>query len=109
ELRQHLQMIEEAKKRDHRKLGKELELFMFHEYAPAMPFFLPRGAGIYNRLIEYMRGLYQRYGYEEVLTPQIFDRRLFETSGHLPNYRENMYFPVAPEAIDELTESSIAE
>jgi threonyl-tRNA synthetase len=100
-LREHLRLLEEAKKRDHRKLGKELELFMFHEYAPAMPFFLPRGAGIYTRLVNYMRGLYQRYGYEEVLTPQIFDKRLFVTSGHLPNYRENMYMPVTGDVIDE--------
>jgi len=102
ELRKHLQLIQEAKKRDHRKLGKELELFMFHEYAPAMPFFLPRGAGVYTRLVNYMRGLYQRYGYAEVLTPQIFNKKLFETSGHLPNYRENMYMPVTADIIDEV-------
>jgi len=100
DLKKHLQLLEEAKKRDHRKLGKELDLFMFHEYAPAMPFFLPRGAGIYTRLVNYMRGLYERYGYSEVLTPQIFDKKLFETSGHLPNYRENMYMPVTAEAVD---------
>ncbi len=102
ELDAYLKMLEEARARDHRKLGKELELFMFHEWAPAMPFFLPRGAFVYNKLIAFVRELYVDYGYEEVITPQIFDRRLFETSGHLPNYRENMYFPVAPEAIDEL-------
>ena len=82
-LDEHLKLLEEAKKRDHRKLGKELDLFMFHEYAPAMPFFLPRGAFVYKRLVDYLRGLYVEYGYEEVLTPQIFDKRLFETSGHL--------------------------
>jgi threonyl-tRNA synthetase len=103
DLRKHLQLLEEAKKRDHRKLGKELELFMFHEYAPAMPFFLPRGAYVYNRLVNYMRSLYERYGYQEVQTPQIFDKRLFETSGHLPNYLENMYMPVTAEAIDAAT------
>ncbi|MCA9624296.1 MAG: threonine--tRNA ligase, partial [Myxococcales bacterium] len=107
ELRKHLQLLEEAKKRDHRKLGKELDLFMFHEYAPAMPFFLPRGAGIYTRLVNYMRGLYGRYGYQEVLTPQIFDKRLFETSGHLPNYRENMYMPVTAEAVDAATMDAV--
>ena len=58
ELDEHLKLLEEAKERDHRKLGKELELFMFHEYAPAMPFFLPRGAFVYNRLIDYVRALY---------------------------------------------------
>ena len=100
-LEAHLKLIEEAKQRDHRKLGKELELFMFHEYAPAMPFLLPRGAAVYNGLIRYMRDLYVEYGYEEVITPQIFDRRLFETSGHLPNYRENMYLPVTADLVDE--------
>jgi threonyl-tRNA synthetase len=100
QLSEHLRLLEEAKARDHRKLGKELELFMFHEYAPAMPFFLPRGAGIYNRLVDYIRSLYVDYGYEEVITPQIFDKRLFEISGHLANYMENMYLPVTA---DELT------
>lgn len=94
QLAEHLKLLEEAKARDHRKLGKELELFMFHEYAPAMPFFLPRGAGIYNRLVEYIRGLYVDYGYEEVITPQFFDKKLYETSGHLENYMESMYLPV---------------
>jgi threonyl-tRNA synthetase len=96
----HLKLLEEAKARDHRKLGKELDLFMFHEYAPAMPFLLPRGAAVYNGLISYMRGLYAGLGYEEVITPQVFDKRLFETSGHLPNYRENMYLPVTADIID---------
>ena len=100
QLEHHLKMLEEARARDHRKLGKELELFMFHEYAPAMPFFLPRGASIYNRLVEYMRDLYVDYGYEEVITPQIFDNRLFATSGHLANYRENMYLPVTADMLD---------
>lgn len=101
ELEQHLKMLEEAKARDHRKLGKELELFWFHEYAPAMPFFLPRGTGVYNALVEYIRDLYRRYEYQEVITPQVFDRRLFDTSGHLPNYRENMYLPSTADTIDE--------
>ncbi len=94
QLQEHLKLLEEAKARDHRKLGKELELFMFHEYAPAMPIFLPRGTGIYNRLIDYIRSLYVDYGYEEVITPQFFDKKLYETSGHLANYMENMYLPV---------------
>ena len=101
ELDAHLKLLAEAKERDHRKLGKELELFMFHEYAPAMPFLLPRGAFVYNALVKYMRDLYLEYGYEEVITPQIFDKRLFETSGHLPNYRENMYLPVTADLLDE--------
>ncbi|HWZ93415.1 MAG TPA: threonine--tRNA ligase, partial [Polyangiaceae bacterium] len=63
-LAEYLRLLEEARARDHRKLGKELELFMFHEYAPAMPFFLPRGASVYHRLVEYIRTLYVEYGYE---------------------------------------------
>ena len=90
-LEEHLRLIEEAKARDHRKLGKELDLFMFDQVAPAMPFFLPKGAYVYNRLIDYIRTLYDQYGYEEVITPQAFDPKLFRTSGHLGNYNENMY------------------
>jgi threonyl-tRNA synthetase len=101
ELDAYLKQLEEAKARDHRKLGKELELFLFHEWAPAMPFFLPRGTSVYNRLIDYMRGLYVDYGYQEVITPQVFDRRLFETSGHIQNYRENMYLPVTADVLDD--------
>jgi threonyl-tRNA synthetase len=102
ELAAYLKNIEEAKARDHRKLGKELELFMFHEYAPAMPFFLPRGASVYHRLVEYIRTLYVEYGYEEVITPQIFDKRLFETSGHLTNYRENMFFATTDDKVESI-------
>ena len=101
EMDAHLKLLAEAKERDHRKLGKELELFMMHEYAPAMPFFLPRGAVVYNGLIQLMRQAYVRHGYEEVITPQIFDKKLFLTSGHLPNYRENMYLPVTADDIDK--------
>ena len=91
ELDEHLKLLEEAKQRDHRKLGKELDLFLFDQSAPAMPFFLPRGAHIYNTLVAYMRHLYAQLGYEEVITPQAFDPKLFRTSGHLGNYNENMY------------------
>ncbi|AKU96959.1 Threonyl-tRNA synthetase [Labilithrix luteola] len=90
-LDEHLKLIEEAKARDHRKLGKELDLFMFDQVAPAMPFFLPRGAHVYNALVSYMRDLYSKNGYDEVITPQAFDPKLFRTSGHLGNYNENMY------------------
>jgi threonyl-tRNA synthetase len=90
-LEEHLKLIEEAKQRDHRKLGKELDLFFFDPVAPAMPFLLPRGAFVYNRLVEYLRNLYVTEGYEEVITPQVFDPKLFRTSGHLGNYNENMY------------------
>ncbi len=102
ELAEHLRLLEEARQRDHRKLGKELELFMFHEYAPAMPFFLPRGAGVYRRLIDYIRSLYSDRGYEEVITPQIFDKRLFATSGHLENFLENMYLPTTADEIEKV-------
>jgi threonyl-tRNA synthetase len=90
-LEEHLKLLEQARQRDHRKLGKELELYMFDEVAPAMPFFLPAGAAVYNRMIGYVRSLYEREGYEEVITPQAFDPKLFRTSGHLGQYNENMY------------------
>jgi threonyl-tRNA synthetase len=92
ELDLYLHQIEEAKKRDHRKLGKELGLFMFHPWAPGSPFFTGKGAVIYNELLRYMRDMYVKYGYFEVITPQIFDTELFKTSGHMANYKENMYF-----------------
>jgi threonyl-tRNA synthetase len=92
ELDESLKQAEEAKARDHRKLGKELDLFVFHPWAPASPFFLPKGAALYNGLIEFLRSEYRRRGYEEVVTPQIFDVELFKTSGHYANYRENMFF-----------------
>lgn len=92
ELKQHLALLEEAKKRDHRKLGKELDLFSFHKESPASPFFHPRGASVYNGLIAYVRELYRAYGYDEVVTPQIFDNSLWKTSGHYEHYQDNMYF-----------------
>ncbi len=88
----YMVQLEEAKKRDHRKLGKELGLFMFHELAPASPFFTGRGTVIYNELTRYIRELYHEHNYEEVITPQIFDVQLFHTSGHYKNYKDNMYF-----------------
>jgi threonyl-tRNA synthetase len=91
-LKEHLRLVEEAKKRDHRKLGRELDLFSFHPIAPASPFFHPKGAFVYNELIAYIRRLYTRYGYEEVITPQILDVELWRRSGHYDHYRENMYF-----------------
>ena len=92
DLEQHLHNLEEAKKRDHRKLGKELGLFYFNQLAPGSPFFAPKGAIVYNELQSLMRDLYHRYGYGEVITPQLFDTELFRQSGHLANYVENMYF-----------------
>jgi threonyl-tRNA synthetase len=91
ELRLHLKEIEEAKKRDHRKLGVQLGLFHFDPIAAASPFFTERGTTIYNLLQEYVRRLYGRYGYGEVITPQIFDMELFHTSGHYEHYKDNMF------------------
>jgi threonyl-tRNA synthetase len=92
ELHEYLTQIEEAKKRDHRKLGKELDLFIFDPVAPASPFFMPKGALVYNQLIEFMRRIYQIYDYQEVITPQVLDVDLWHTSGHYEKYKENMYF-----------------
>ena len=104
ELRAHLAALEEAKKRDHRKLGKELELIGFHRVAAASPFFLPRGTAVYNRLLAYVRDLYERHGYQEVITPQVFDRELFETSGHLPGYAPNMFMATTTDGIEHVAE-----
>ena len=97
ELDEHLKRLEEAKERDHRKLGKELDLFSFHPEAPASPFFHPKGTVVYNRLVDYIRELYFKYAYEEVITPQILDVSLWKTSGHYENYAENMYFSTVEE------------
>ncbi len=91
-LREHLRLLEEARKRDHRRLGRELDLFSFDPLAPGSPFFHPKGAFVYNELISYLRRLYLRYGYQEVITPQIFDVELWRRSGHYDHFRENMYF-----------------
>jgi threonyl-tRNA synthetase len=92
ELDAYLQRLEEAERRDHRRLGRELELFFVDPIAPGSPFFLPKGATVYNLAVDFMRGLYQRYGYQEVITPQIFSTDLWKRSGHYDNYLENMYF-----------------
>lgn len=97
ELDEHLHRLEEAKARDHRKLGKELDLYSFHPQAPASPFFHPKGTVVYNALVDYIRELYFKYGYSEVITPQIMDVSLWKTSGHYDNYAENMYFTTAEE------------
>jgi threonyl-tRNA synthetase len=91
-LREHLHLLEEAKKRDHRRLGRELDLFSFHPIAPASPFLHPKGTIIYNELISHMRQLYLRFGYQEVITPQIFDVNLWRQSGHYDHFKENMFF-----------------
>ncbi len=97
ELDEHLSRLEEAKTRDHRKLGKELGLYSFHPEAPASPFFHPKGTLVYNELVTYIRELYFKYGYSEVITPQILDVALWKTSGHYENFAESMYFTTAEE------------
>ena len=92
ELNLHLERIAEAKKRDHRKLGKELGLFTFHPASPATPFFMPKGTSVYNSLQNFMREKYDEYGYDEVITPQILDVDLWKRSGHWDKYKENMFF-----------------
>ena len=92
DLAAYLRMIEEAAKRDHRKLGKELDLFSLHEEGPGFPFFHPNGMIIRNELINYWREVHRRYGYQEIKTPMILNRKLWETSGHWDHYKENMYF-----------------
>ncbi len=91
ELDEYLTMLEEAKKRDHRKIGKELGLFMMSEDGPGFPFFLPKGMVLKNTLMEYWREIHQKAGYQEISTPIILNRRLWETSGHWDHYKENMY------------------
>lgn len=90
-LKTHLHRLEEAKKRDHRKLGKELGLFTFHQFAPGAPFWLADGTTLYNQLAEYMREVLYPEGYTELRTPLVFNRQLWETSGHWEHYRENMF------------------
>lgn len=92
QLEDHLTFLEEAKKRDHRKLGKEQELFHFESVAPASPFFMPKGTTVYNELVAFMRRIYVKYGYDEVITPMLLDSDLWHTSGHYAHYKENMYF-----------------
>ncbi len=92
ELDEYLHKLEEGRARDHRKLGKELDLFTFDPLAPASPFFQPKGAAVYTALLDYLRAEYRMRGYDEVITPQIFDSELFRISGHYDNYKENMYF-----------------
>ncbi len=92
ELEAYFAKIEEARRRDHRRLGKELDLFSFSALAPASPFFHPKGAIVYNQLVNLMRDLYKEYGYDEVVTPQLFDVELWKRSGHYEAYRENMFF-----------------
>jgi threonyl-tRNA synthetase len=97
ELNAHLHFLEEAKKRNHRKIGQALDLFSFHEEAPGMPFFHPKGMVVWNALLDYWRAEHRAAGYVETKTPIMLNRALWEKSGHWENYRENMY----TSAIDE--------
>jgi len=97
ELAQHLERIEEAKKRDHRKLGREMKLFAIMEEGPGMPFYLPKGVVLKSRLIEYWRKVHKKYGYQEISTPQLLMSDLWKRSGHYDNYRDDMFGSVIDE------------
>ncbi len=88
----HLSMLEEAKKRDHRMIGQKLDLFSFDEISPGAPFFHPKGAIIYNELLAFIRSEYRKRGYKEVITPLVYSKELWETSGHWQHYHEDMFF-----------------
>jgi len=92
DLDEYLERLEQARARDHRRLGTELDLFSFHAEAPASPFFHPKGAFLYQGLVDFVRDLQKGYGYQEVVTPEILDVDLWHRSGHYDNYRENMFF-----------------
>ena len=87
----HLKLLEEAEKRDHRKLAADLDLLYFHEYSPGAPFYLPNGAIIYNELVNFIKTEYHKRGYKEVITPQMYNKKLWEVSGHWEHYKENMF------------------
>ncbi|MBQ7606194.1 MAG: threonine--tRNA ligase, partial [Firmicutes bacterium] len=97
ELDEYVNMLEEAKKRDHRKIGREMNLFAFRDEAPGFPFYLPNGMLLRNELIDFWRKLHKEWGYVEISTPQIMKRTLWETSGHWDHYKENMYTTVIDE------------
>ena len=97
ELDEYLKRIEEAKKRDHRKLGKELGLFMLRDEGPGFPFFLPKGMTLKNTLLDYWRQVHKKYGYVEISTPIMLNRQLWERSGHWDHYKNNMYTTVIDE------------
>ncbi len=100
QLKEHLNFIKEAMERDHKKLGREQELFMFDESAPGMPYWLPRGFKLYNAMLNFWRGIHDEHGYQEILAPVINHRRLWETSGHWGHYKENMFL-VTNASVDE--------
>jgi len=96
-LDEHLALMELARQRDHRKIGREMGLFLFDAISPGQPFYLPKGMVIFNALVDYVRRLYRRYGFDEVITPQIYKNDLFHTSGHWDNFRDNMFLTPDPE------------
>jgi threonyl-tRNA synthetase len=91
QLREWEQMIEEAKKRDHRNIGRDQELFFFHQWSPGSAFILPHGTKIYNKLLDFLRREYRKRGFTEVITPNMFNKALWEKSGHWENYKDNMF------------------
>ncbi len=97
-LDEHLKLVELARTRDHRKLGREMGLYIFDPISPGSPFYLPKGTIILNELTDYIRRLYRRYGFDEVVTPQLFKNELWNTSGHWENFRENMFISPDPES-----------
>jgi threonyl-tRNA synthetase len=99
ELAEHLHRLEEAKKRDHRLIGKQMDLFSFHEEGPGFAFLHPKGMKVWNGIIDFWRDVHQRYGYEEIKTPIMLNESLWHKSGHWDNYKENMYFTT----VDEVT------
>jgi threonyl-tRNA synthetase len=96
-LEEHLKLLELARARDHRKLGRDMDLYFFDPISPGMPFYLPRGTVIFNELLDYMRRLYRRYGFQEVVTPLIYKNLLWNQSGHWDNFRENMFLTPDPD------------
>ena len=94
ELDEHMHMLEEAKKRDHRKIGREMDLFMMRDEAPGFPFFLPNGTILKNTLLDYWREIHHKAGYVEISTPLIMNKQLWKTSGHWDHYKDNMYSTV---------------
>ena len=105
-LEEHLAMMELARQRDHRKIGREMGLFLFDPISPGQPFYLPKGMVIFNALADYVRRLYRRYGFDEVITPQIYKNELFHTSGHWDNFRDNMFLTPDPEDPESCVDTS---
>ncbi|MCR5011807.1 MAG: threonine--tRNA ligase [Lachnospiraceae bacterium] len=109
ELKEHLAMIKEAMERDHKKLGPQMELFMFDETAPGMPYWLPRGWKMYNALIDYWREIHERHGYTEISAPVLNSKSLWETSGHWGHYKKNMFLvpPAKDNPVDDRASSLV--